>query len=211
MVGGVGRGWRRPLHIFQMNTGRAAARGTHLFLTHQVRNSNSGENETKPFGLKPTAEDWQQVYQNWQQAVKSQWGTRFKINSNANLKAEVFSPSNCAVYILPAPEQEPINRHDLEWEFTNSVATRGSGMDLIYDPQYKRKNDVGGSAAGGGNAYCSWVSIKRVKIPNQQEQTDCQEIVCLFMGDKNDLRSRFLRDLANVSGAVNLFGAKPNP
>jgi CRISPR-associated protein Cmr6 len=29
-VGGVGRGWRRPLHIFKMNNGQAAARGTHL-------------------------------------------------------------------------------------------------------------------------------------------------------------------------------------
>lgn len=210
MVGGVGRGWRRPLHIFQMPHGHAAARGTHLFLTHQVPNSSSGENETKPFGLKPTAQDWQQLYQNWQQAVENQWGTRFRLNSNLNLKAEVFSTNNCAVYILPAPEQEPINRQDLEWEITNSVDTRGSGMGLIYDPKYKRKNDVGGSAAGGGHAYCSWVSIKRVKIPNQQEQTDCQEILCLFMGDRNDLRSRFLRDLANMSGAVSLFGIKPN-
>ncbi|MFM6272487.1 MAG: RAMP superfamily protein, partial [Dolichospermum sp.] len=43
MVGGVGRGWRRPLHIFCMNNGRAASRGTQLILTHKLQDQNTGE------------------------------------------------------------------------------------------------------------------------------------------------------------------------
>ncbi|PHM05637.1 hypothetical protein [Nostoc sp. 'Peltigera malacea cyanobiont' DB3992] len=76
---------------------------------------------------------------------------------------------------------------------------------------YKRNPDIGGNA-GAGNAYCSWVSIKRVNIRNIQEDTDCQEIVCLFMGgqtpNSHHVRSHFLRDLKKMSGAVHLFGVQ---
>lgn len=90
-------------------------------------------------------------------------------------------------------------------------------MDLIYqnneNQRYKRNPDLGGNAAGGGNGHCSWVSIKRVNIPNIQEETKCQEIVCLFMGGQtpnaNHVRSRFLRDLKNINGNVHLFGVQP--
>lgn len=57
------------------------------------------------------------------------------------------------------------------------------------------------------------MSIRRIKIPNKQEKTECQEIVCLFMGGQtptsNHVRSRFLRDLSSMSGAVYLFGVQP--
>ncbi|MHC5831442.1 MAG: hypothetical protein ACYT04_89630, partial [Nostoc sp.] len=56
------------------------------------------------------------------------------------------------------------------------------------------------------------VSIKRVNIRNIQEDTDCQEMVCLFMGgqtpNSNHVRSRFLLDLKNMTGAVHLFGVQ---
>jgi len=71
---------------------------------------------------------------------------------------------------------------------------------------------VGGNAAQGGGAtsHCSWVSIKRVEIRNRQEDTDCQEVVCLFIGGQDPssqhLRAKFLNELANIPGAVRLFG-----
>ena len=90
-------------------------------------------------------------------------------------------------------------------------------MYLIYQERsprnYKRNSDLGGNAAGGGNAHCSWVSIRRINIPNRQENTECQEIVCLFMGGQiptsNHVRPRFLRDLSSMNSAVHLFGVQP--
>jgi CRISPR-associated protein Cmr6 len=208
MVGGVGRGWRRPLHIYTMPNGREASRGSLVYLTHQVKQKDSTEPISKPFGLATNSEEWQKLYQNWQVAVQSQWSTRFLIG-NQNLSAEIFSPTTCAIYLVPDPLQEPINKQGQEWSITDPLKTRGDGMDLIYQPRYKRKVDVGGNAAGGGNAHCSWVSIKRVKVSKQ----GCQEVVCLFMGgeqpNSNHLRSHFLQDLATIPGAVHLFGVQP--
>lgn len=208
MVGGVGRGWRRPLHIFHMNNDRAAARGSHLILKHRVKKSNSQETEIKLYGISLNEENWTNNYQSWLDSVRNKWADR--IITAPLHSAEVFSPRHCAIYVVPEPVEEPINRKDFKWDETNAVDTRGLGMNLIYQPTYKRKKNVGGDAAGGGNAHCSWVSIKRVNVPNKQEETNCQEVVCLFLGTENNLRSQFLGELANIDGAVHLFGVKPN-
>ena len=224
-VGGVGRGWRRPLHVFHMRNGRAAARGTHLALTHQLRNKSTKEWETNPYGLPIDADFWTGVYGDWLTAVKSQWPGRVTLG-NHNIIAEVFSPTTCAVYAVPGPDVEPLARRDRRWQRIDTKAeidaeaTRGDGMYLIYQEtpprNYKRNREVGGDAAGGGNAHCSWVSIKRVNIAHKQEETDCQEVVCLFIGGEtpqsNHVRSRFLGDLARMTGATHLFGVKsPTP
>ncbi|MCL1463264.1 RAMP superfamily CRISPR-associated protein [Argonema galeatum] len=212
MVGGVGRGWRRPLHIFVMNNnGRSAARGTYLSLTHKIRKPDSNEYQVKLYGIACNPSDWQKLYQDWQSAVQLQWSDRYALGNNPT--AEVFSPTTCAIYLVPEPCQEPLDRQDFQWSITNPTDTRGCGMNLIYDLKYKRKIDVGGNAAGGGNAHCSWVSIKRVNIPNKEQNTNCQEVVCLFMGgqtpNSSHLRSSFLNDLVQIPGAVRLFGVQP--
>lgn len=223
-VGGVGRGWRRPLHIFMMktrNNSRKASRGTHLKLT--TKSQKTGK--MLVWGINPrNPELWQQTYQRWQNAVSTvleeKWKHRVIPNANRNLEAEVFAPHTCAIYIVPYPIEEPINMEDFNWEFTDPLDTRGAGMDLIYNPDYKRQIEVGGSAAGGGNSHCSWVSIKRVKVthPDKNIDTDCQEIVCLFLGETNpnsqSLRAKFLRDLHNtelnnIKVATHLFGVRP--
>jgi CRISPR-associated protein Cmr6 len=216
MVGGVGRGWRRPLHIFCMDRGYKAARGTHLILTHKVKDQNTGEPKSKNFGLPLDSSTWTKAYSDWVTEARNHWQDRVSTN-NRNIKAEVFSPTTCAIYVVPGPDENPIDVNSLEWENVDAVDTRGDGMDLIYHhnhPQnYKRNPDLGGNAAGGGNGHCSWVSIKRVNIPNIQEETKCQEIVCLFMGGQtpnaNHVRSRFLCDLKNINGNVHLFGVQP--
>ncbi len=217
-VGGVGRGWRRPLHIFHMGNGKAAARGSHLLITHRVRNRSTGDAESKPYRLALNQTPlWTRTYENWLTAVQTKWPNRIHQGANEQLAAEVFSPSTCAVYAVPGPNEDPIEQ--IRWSQTDAEETRGDGMYLIYqetDPRnYKRNPDLGGNAAGGGNAHCSWVSIRRVNIRHQQEETDCQEIVCLFMGGKTPqskhVRSRFLKDLSNCSGAVHLFGVQPPP
>ncbi|WP_315788064.1 RAMP superfamily CRISPR-associated protein [Fischerella sp. JS2] len=216
MVGGVGRGWRRPLHIYYMNNGHAAARGTLLTLTHKVRNRGTQQWETKPYGLPLNAAAWTKAYSDWLAAVQRQWPDRVTAD-NHNISAEVFSPSTCAIYAVPGPDSEPIERREPYWKQANDAeATRGDGMYLIYQQtaprNYKRNLDIGGNA-GVGNASCSWASIKRVNIPNKEEETDCQEIVCLFMGgqtpNSDHVRSRFLRDLGKMSGAVHVFGVQP--
>lgn len=204
MVGGVGRGWRRPLHIFVMNDGRDAARGSLMVLRHRVK--KDGKSKTALYGLPLKPKQWGKLYQDWLTAVRTQWPER--VATPQEHPAEVFSPTTCAVYAVPGPDVEPVDM-DLEapgWEITDPVPTRGEGVELIYKPTYKRKPDVGGDAAGGGNAHCSWASIKRVKIPHPEIDTECQEIVCLFMGEDNDLREQFLRELRNIPGAVRLFG-----
>jgi CRISPR-associated protein Cmr6 len=226
MIGGVGRGWRRPLHIFNMEikdkkTGekrqKPSSRGAHLILTHQVRNSKTNEPGTQTFSLPVNQNSWNKTYQDWLDAVQSQWSNRVTVGSNQQQVWEIFSPTTCAVYAVPGPDADPISAKNIAWEETNAEETRGDGMYLIYKEtpprNYKRNPDMGGDAAGGGNAHCSWASIKRVNIPNQEEDTDCQEIVCLFMGgqtpDSDHVRSRFLRDLSSMSGAVHLFGVTP--
>lgn len=200
MVGGVGRGWRRPLHIYWMQKRNGeqekASRGTYLTLTHELKSG------VKPFGLPPQAENWRDFYQEWQTAVQQRWPNRFA--PDAGLKAEVFSPLTCAVYLVPGPEAEPVERKNLTWKDIDAVETRGLGMDLIYNPTYKRQPDVGGDA-GRGNAYCSWVSVRRIPV-----KQGTKELVCLFMGDENSLRAQFLGDLARIPDAVHLFGVRPN-
>lgn len=207
MVGGVGRGWRRPLHIFRTDRGYEAARGCHVVLSHQVRG------ETKKFGISLKSEQWSTVYQTWTNAVQQQWPDRFTPNQNP--EAEVFAPQSCAVYLVPGPGRNPLDRAKMNWALTTPEDTRGNGIKLIYQPIYKRKVAVGGNAAQGGGAtsHCSWVSIKRVEVRNRQENTDCQEVVCLFMGGQDpssqQLRAKFLKELANIPGAVRLFGVYP--
>lgn len=148
--------------------------------------------------------------------ARSLWADRININTNQSLAAEIFSPHTCAVYAVPGPDANPVDEDDFDWLETNAEATRGEGMLLIYEQtpphNYKRNPDVGGNAANG-NPHCSWVSIKRVNIPNKQEETDCHEIVCLFMGGQspqsNHIRSHFLQDLEEITGAVHLFGVHP--
>lgn len=214
MLGGVGRGWRRPLHSFLMNNGKASARGSNL----NLRIFKSGEVQSKNFGISPRSDVWMKAYKNWKNFVRDaqddlhHWADRFA-EAPSSLGAEVLSPRDCSVYLLPGPEQEPIDYRDTCWHITEPTETRGEGINTIYLPKYKRKIDVGGTAANG-DSHCSWVSIKRVKIPNRQYATDCQEIVCLFLGginpeaESNHLRSRFLRDLANIPGAIHLFGVQ---
>lgn len=215
MVGGVGRGWRRPLHVFHMNNGHAAARGTHLTLTHKIKNQNTQKWETKTYGLALDVSTWNKTYQDWLTAVRTRWSNRVTTN-NHNISAEVFSPATCAIYAVPGPDVEPIDRQEPCWEkVQDAQETRGDGMYLIYQQNskhnYKRNPDIGGNA-GGGNAYCSWASIKRVKVRHPDEETDCQEIVCLFMGGEtpgtNHVRARFLKDLKNMTGATHLFGVQ---
>ncbi|NJL65931.1 MAG: RAMP superfamily protein [Microcoleus sp. SM1_3_4] len=212
MVGGLGRGWRRPLHIFVMNNGRDAARGTYLTLTHLVKNPDTNRLQNKAYGLPLNESNWTKTYQDWLNAVQLQWPNRFSPGQNP--KAEVFSPTSCAVYILPDPQEEPVDKECQEWSITKPLNTRGCGMNLIYQPKYKRKSDVGGDA-GSGNAHCSWASIKRVNIPNKIADCECQEVVCMFAGgiapNSRHLRADFLRDLGKITDAVHLFGLEPSP
>lgn len=203
-LGGVGRGWRRPLHQFMMetrNSSRPASRGSHLILTHKVKKKDSDERVTRPFRLSTKPDEWTVLYSKWQTSVKKYWPERLAM-PRTSFKAEVFSLKSCAIYSVPGPRDNPINQQNLEWTTKIPSETRGEGMSLIYQPKYKRKPDVGGRA-GDGNAYCSWVSVKRLKV-----EDDFEEIVCLFMGDNNALRSQFLRDLANIPDAIHLFGIK---
>lgn len=210
MVGGLGRGWRRPLHIFVMNNGRDAARGTYFTLTHPVKNPDTQRIQNKLYGLSLNELTWTRIYQDWLNAVQLQWPNRFSPGQNP--QAEVFSPTTCAVYILPDPQEEPVDKEYQQWSITQPLKTRGCGMDLIYQPNYKRKSDVGGDA-GNGNAHCSWASIKRVNVSNNSVGSECQEVVCLFMGGQTPqsthLRTKFLKDLAKISDSVHLFGVQP--
>lgn len=210
MVGGVGRGWRRPLHRFMMQKRdgeEEASRGCHLDMKHQVKPKGADRFEDRPFGLALKAEEWQALYEKWCRSVQQQWPDRYQTELPI-IQAEVFSPRTCAIYLVPGPDQDPIESIDqaeFQWRKGTVTATRGEGMNLIYRPTYKRKPDVGGDA-GQGDAYCSWVSIKRVKRPKEKL---FNEVVCLFLGDNCNLRSQFLRDLANISEKAHLFGMQP--
>ena len=205
MLGGAGRGWRRPLHIFEMTDRRGnrwdSPRGCHVVFTHRVKPPNQ-EATNKLFGLGVKPEDWQTTYTKWCEKVESLYRDRF-LAAGSGENAESISPTTCSIYVVPGPEKEPIDRADHSWAVTDRFATRGEGMDLIYKPKYKRKSAVGGDAANG-NAHCSWVSIKRISKP-----ADCQEVVCLFMGQDDRLRLDFLSDLAKIDGAIHLFGRQP--
>ena len=198
MVGGVGRGWRRPLHLFVMNNGHQAARGCHVTFTHKVRSAQTGDEETKNFGIASQPESWLRLYNNWASAAQRHWAQRYQSQLPA-ANAEVFSPRTCAIYQVSGPDENPLDLEDLDWSTDKPLATRGDGMELIYRPIYKRKPDVGGNA-GAGEAHCSWVSIKRLRK---------QEIVCIFMGQDRPLRRQFLQDLHNIADSSYLFGVKP--
>ena len=206
MLGGVGRGSRRPLHIFEMSDKKGnrwdSTRGCHVFFKHSVKDESSGIESLKPFGLVLRSEDWQKTYQRWSTTIENDYPTRFN-RREADSNAEIVSPSTCAIYLVPGPEREPIDFHNQDWEFTDRFKTRGEGMALIYELTYKRNEDVGGNA-GGGSAHCSWVSIKRITRPQI-----CQEVVCLFLGHDSQLRLRFLEDLANIEGSTFIFGQEP--
>ena len=213
-VGGVGRGWRRPLHRFILEKYNNAdtARGCHVELTRSrddtvinaiIAKADLGGN------------DLALIYDDWQKSVQKYW-QHFYCQPTPNINAEVFSPHTCAVYLVPAPNRNPIDPKNLRWIPGETTDTRGKGMDLIYRSKYKKKYNVGGNLSS-----CSWVSIKRVN--GSKPEDPCQEIVCIFMSqidssidkkyakpdDKPLLRSQFLADLANIPGAIHLFGRQP--
>ena len=107
----------------------------------------------------------------------------------------------------------------IQWVTPASSETRGAGMNLIYSTpksklprDYKGNPNVGGKAAAGPkSSFCSWVSIRRINEPHSTVDTECQEIVCLFLGKKerqefNRDRVLFLKDLGKIKGSKNLFG-----
>jgi CRISPR-associated protein Cmr6 len=225
-VGGIGRGWRRPLHRFVLETKAGGkfdtARGCHLELTRSrsvsVRVASAcaygrltpkAERESRaevvtnstPSKLDLAGNDLNLIYDVFRDAVIENWHDRYQENISI-INAEVFSPNTCAVYRVPEPYQNPIDHKTLTWIQCETTATRGRGMELIYQPKYKRQEDVGGKTSA-----CSWVSIKRVNGAKPEDL--CQEVVCIFMGNQNTLRSDFLADLAKIPGAVCLFGRKP--
>lgn len=256
-VGGVGRGWRRPLHFFvkqAKNSDRQLkfSRGAHLILTR------SGDSDPYHMPLDPTS--WESLYNQWANAVQTKWGDR---GAPDHLIAEVFSPETCAVYVVPGPKEEPIDfdgtqsthgnekisssmalargarpgqqpttintnanqprSQTIQWSTSSSTQTRGQGMALIYSTResnpprdYKGNANVGGKAASGGSksSFCSWVSIRRIDQPHPETKTDCQEIVCLFLGKReaqgfNRDRTQFWRDLDNLEHSTRLFGNNP--
>ncbi|WP_457394593.1 hypothetical protein [Thermostichus sp. MS-CIW-28] len=211
MTGGVGRGWRRPLHIFMMERrdNSPAARGSHLTLDIKIKG------EYRVFGIRLEPEKWRQVYEEWYQKVGQIWPERL-LSGDQNPNYEAFSPSSCAVFAVPGPDQDPIDALGSNWVDPIDVeGTRGNGMGLVYQQNrhqnYKRNPDLGGDAARG-SAHCSWVTIRRHKIKHKQVGTQCQEVVCLFMGGVQagcqHVRSQFLNDLSRIKGSLHLFGLK---
>lgn len=225
-VGGLGRGWRRPLHIFHnKNNNQSYSRGSYLELTQSKIDKTTKKRKTQPLMLNINRENhWQEIYNQWVNSVQRKYRDRLNfdkdnqiIYQNLDLKAEIFSPVHCAIYAVPGPDENPIDESYQTWEdIHRNEETRGDGMNLIYQSKYKKKIQVGGNA-GNGNASCSWVSIRRVNVPNKIVGTRCQEIVCLFMGgqpsttdDENQLRSQFLKDLSNIAHSTLLFGVSPD-
>ncbi len=198
-VGGVGRGWRRPLHrfILESRSGEKfdTARGCHLELTRSRAEVLINQTPSK---LDLAGNDLNLIYAVFREAIVNNWHDRYCENP-PNINAEVFSPNTCAVYQVPEPYQNPIDPKTLNWIQGETTATRGRGMELIYQPKYKRQADVGGKTSA-----CSWVSIKRVNGAKPEDL--CQEVVCIFMGNQNTLRSDFLADLAKIPGSICLFG-----
>lgn len=212
-VGGVGRGWRRPLHLFMMEKRgelSPASRGCQLSL--KIEDKDRLRNFRIPF----KSGVWNQHYDTWHREVREQWSQRVSSHYQ-NPQAEVFSPVSCSVYILPGPREDPIERDMSGWVDPKDVrATRGKAMELIYRKEdlrnYKGNPDLGGQAGAGDSAHCSWASIKRVNIKDAGTNTECQEIVCLFMGGKQSgedhVRSKFLQDLSQIQYGSHLFGLR---
>jgi CRISPR-associated protein Cmr6 len=202
MVGGVGRGWRRPLHLFMMERrdrdSVPSARGCHVTFTHEIKSAEAGKFETKSFGISSKSEIWLNLYNTWASAAQRRWPQRYQ-SQLPGTNAEVFSPRTCAIYQVPGVDENPLDLQNLDWSTDEPLETRGDGMKLIYRPTYKRQTDVGGNA-GARAANCSWVSIKR---------SGKQETVCIFMGQDCPLRRQFLQDLHNIPRSSYLFGVKP--
>ena len=200
MIGGLGRGWRRPLHYYENHT---FSRGSHLSLDLVRPNRNP-----LPWIIQLQPKEWSTVYEKWKISVADQWPERIASQTATKkpVDAEVFSPTTCAVYAVPGPLRASIDFQQLEWLESNAKYTRGEGITLIYDSKYKRKTAVGGIAANSADSQCSWVSIRQVPAPHPTLQTDWQEIVCLFMGAGHSLRQSFLTDLRSLEGANHLFG-----
>jgi len=226
-VGGVGRGWRRPLHIFQMKvrdrkTGEEkfspAARGTHLLMTRH----DQVKNKTFQYQLPPDPQRWSQLYERWRAAVQKRWSSYCVPDIESHLqhsplRAEIFSPVTCAVYAVAGTLKNPLDTRNKDWTLDRgrpltSENTHGDGLYLVYrdnkERRYKRNPELGGNAAQGGNqrSHCSWVSIRRIDKPNQVVDTSCQEIVCLFMGEWSQnansyhpVRMKFLQDLHSLT------------
>jgi CRISPR-associated protein Cmr6 len=200
-VGGVGKGWRRPLHIVN-----GWSRGCHVELT---RSPTDVVTNSTPSKLDLAGNDLNLIYDVWKDAAIENWHDRYQENL-PSIEAEVFSPASCAVYKVSGTAQNPIDIKTLAWVDKEPKGTRGKGMELIYEDRYKRKPDVGGNIKDRDHSKsnCSWASIKRINGSTSNPQ--CQEIVCIFMGDgKSSLRSQFLADLAKIPGAIHLFGKKP--
>jgi CRISPR-associated protein Cmr6 len=255
-VGGVGRGWRRPLHFFVKKAKDSDhqlkfSRGTQLVLTKI--------DDSKPYQIPPEQGQWDSLYTELADAVRAKWGNR---GTPSNLNAEVFSPKTCSIYMVPGPTKDPIDfdstrskqrtqktsssmalargarpgqqrsnlltstetqrSQTIQWITSSSVKTRGAGMNLIYSTlesnpsrNYKGNREVGGQAARGGSksSFCSWVSIRRINKSLAVENTECQEIVCLFLGQKGSEgyhpdRYQFLIDLENIEDSRYLFGVR---
>ncbi|WP_416674381.1 RAMP superfamily CRISPR-associated protein [Egbenema bharatensis] len=111
-VGGVGRGWRRPLHFFmgkdRNGNSKKYSRGTHLVFS-KVGDSHLDE-------LRLNQDQWKALYDRWVEAVRAKWGDRGEPD---NLAAEVFSPKTCAVFAVPGPTEEPI-------DFDGTRSSRGN-------------------------------------------------------------------------------------
>lgn len=207
--GGVGRGWRRPLHIYCDPGCRERVRGAHLILTRKRLDAATGRYKPVTLQLPPQPEKWTDAYQSWFTAVQKRWPQRVRAQSQ-NPPAEAFSPASCSVYLTLGPDENPVDLKEWTWLTQHAESTRGDGMSLIYQPDYKRKPDLGGNAASGAS-YCSWASIRRLDSGNADYNVECREIVCLFMGgvqpsQANHLRSRFLKDLRKQEGCIHLFG-----
>ena len=201
-VGGVGKGWRRPLHIVN-----GWSRGCHLELS---RSRADVVTNSTPSKLDLAGNDLNLIYDVWKDAVIKNWHDRCPENV-PSIEAEVFSPASCAVYQVSGTARNPIDIKTLAWIDKEPKGTRGKGMELIYEDRYKRKPDVGGNIKDRDHreSNCSWVSIKRVN--GSQSNPQCQEVVCIFLGSgKSSLRSQFLADLAKIPDAVHLFRKPPN-
>jgi CRISPR-associated protein Cmr6 len=271
-VGGVGRGWRRPLHIYQMRKKdkktqkyyhEPAFRGTHLILREG--------SESCLLPIDPSI--WSSMYAEWSNKVQQYWGSRIVL-LKLRSREEAFSMATCAVYAVPGPAKNPIGtkkksearrpntslaaafsramesgqqlpassyENHIRWIVSdpekNSGKTRGSGMNLIYKSPHKFNIEVGGTAAHENGTHCSWVSIRRLQTevtihspPCKTAETldfslngggecerlqtendkNCYGIVCVFMGDNHPDRQRFVRDLADLPGAVHLWDLQLN-
>lgn len=208
MLGGLGRGWRRPLHKFERD-GKIYPRGSILNLEQESKkNLVQGKPKIVPYGVPLKLSLWNKIYIEWKKNVKAAWPNRFREGINDGLHAEIFSPKTCSVYLVQGAPFDPIDSLSLEWNTDRTSETRGSGTKLIYQLEYKHNPNVGGDAARSDASFCSWVSIKHLPTKLHRRGPDCKELVCLFLGNKNSDRLQFLQDLSHCPEAEFLFGVQ---